>query len=778
VSVAGPTDEAVRASPAWQREWRWVSLALAALAALSSWGHWTWRLDQTIYDAAQSTWTRPAPDDIVIVAIDDASLAAIGRWPWKRAIHAQALDRINQAQPRSVLINLLMTEPDRDPLQDRLLADALARSGRVVLPVGHALDSLGQGHELLPIEPLRAQAHLAHADVTLDVDGVLRHAWLHAGTNADRYPHPALAVLQVGAGEPLALKALQTVPAVDFNGPIQAEAWQRSDRVAIRYLGPPGLIKQVSFAALLRGEVPDSALRGKDVLIGVTARGLADAFLTPVSGLNTGMTGVEVTAQLLSSIKHGQGLYTLSRPTQAVLAALLVWGLAWSFRRVTPRQALFNAMSLSVASVLGSWLLMWGDVWSAPFSTVMAALLAYPVWSWRRLEATARSLEAELKVLGDAAEVAAPDRRNDFMGQRTDALHVASVQLREARQLLADTLAALPDAVFVTDAEGRITQANREAAQVAGLAEAQGLIGQMLTDVLAPLTPSESPTWGLLLQRALQERAPLSTEASHPSGKQYLVNLAAAGDTATDASPGGVIACATDMTALRQAELQRQELLGFIAHDIRSPQASLIALVELQKMGAGLPPDDALAHVDMLARSTLDLCEELLQVMRAETRPVTLKEVDAYSLAEECMEELGLQARTRRIHIQGNWSGDQRLPVEVDDYLVHRALVNLLGNAVKFSPDGGAVKVDVVRHTDALLIAVQDEGPGIPENELGRLFRRYERVEQGRPSKLAAGIGLGLVFIETVARRHGGRIQVSSTPGEGSRFELWLPQAS
>jgi len=114
----------------------------------------------------------------------------------------------------------------------------------------------------------------------------------------------------------------------------------------------------------------------------------------------------------------------------------------------------------------------------------------------------------------------------------------------------------------------------------------------------------------------------------------------------------------------------------------------------------------------------------------------------------------------------------------VDDYLVHRALVNLLGNAVKFSPDGGAVKVDVVRHTDALLIAVQDEGPGIPENELGRLFRRYERVEQGRPSKLAAGIGLGLVFIETVARRHGGRIQVSSTPGEGSRFELWLPQAS
>jgi signal transduction histidine kinase len=76
------------------------------------------------------------------------------------------------------------------------------------------------------------------------------------------------------------------------------------------------------------------------------------------------------------------------------------------------------------------------------------------------------------------------------------------------------------------------------------------------------------------------------------------------------------------------------------------------------------------------------------------------------------------------------------------------------------------------------MLAVQDQGPGIPESELGRLFRRYERVEQGRPSKLAAGIGLGLVFIDTVARRHGGRVQVHNQAGAGARFELWLPQAS
>lgn len=743
---------------------------------MASWGHWAWRLDQTIYDAAQSTWTRPSPSDTVIVAIDDASLQAIGRWPWRRAIHAQALQRINQAQPRAVLFNLLMTEPDRDPLQDRLLADAIAQSGRVVLPVGHSLDSLEQGHELLPIAPLRAHAHLAHADVTLDVDGVLRFAWLHAGTATRLYPHPALALIQVGAGQTeLAPTAPTPADGAQMGPPQNAQAWRRTDRVAIRYLGPPGRVQQVSYATLLRGEVPDSALRGRNVLVGVTARGLADDFLTPVSGLSSGMSGVEVTAQLLSSLQHGEGLYTVPRAAQAALAAALVLGLVWSFRRVAPLQALIHALSLSVGCVLLSCLLMAFDVWWAPFATVLMALLAYPLWSWRRLEAMARSLEEELHALSGSApgvhphlpRVGEPGRDNDFMGQRTEALRQASAQLREARQLLADTLAALPDAVFVIDAQGLITQANRQACQVSGFAHPQALVGQALGEVLAPLTPTEAPDWPTLFERALREQGALSTAASHPRGKQYLVHLAAARD--------GVIVCATEVTELRQAELQRQELLGFIAHDIRSPQASLIALVELQKMGEGLPQDEALEHIESLARNTLDLCEELLQVMRAETRPVTLKRCDLYSLAEECMDAVQLQAQRRRIRIHGNWSGEGRLPTLVDDYLLHRALVNLLGNAVKFGPEDSAVAVLIGTREGHHVIAVQDEGPGIPESELGRLFRRYERVEQGRPSSLAAGIGLGLVFIETVARRHGGRVKVSSTPGVGSCFELWLP---
>lgn len=807
--IAAPT-----AQPSWQREWCWLSLALALLAAWASWGHWTWRLDQTVHDAAQATWTHPAPEDVVIVAIDDASLEAVGRWPWRRAIHAQVISALSEARPRSILYNLLMTEPDNDPQQDRLMAEALRRSGRVVLPVGHAVDTLGQGHELLPLPAFRDASTLAHADVTLDVDGVLRHAWLHAGTPAQAYPHPALALLQVGAAAgatpPASRPVAPPAPLTSTGSPTET-GWQRTDRVAIRYLGPPGRIHQVSVAALLRGEVPASTFTGRDVLVGVTARGLADTFLTPVTSQSTGMAGVEVSGQLLANLRAGGMLHTVPRPAQAATSALLVLLLGWSFRTVTPRKAMAHALLLSGAALTASWLLMAADIWWAPFSTVLVCLLAYPVWSWRRLEATARALQEELDLI--ARDTAAengqvPDApRGDMLDQRTAALRQAGAQLRVARQLLADTLAALPDAVFVLDAQGRVNQANRQAALMSGQASPTALNGRTLPEALAHLVPTEAPSWDLLLKRVASGSAEgenrgasnasdtastphtlpsVTTEASHASGRQYLVHLVPMQgpsaheddgwpDWPTDAR--GVIVCATDLTELRRAEMQRQELLGFIAHDIRSPQASLLALVELQQMGHGPSPDEALQHIESLARGTLDLCEELLQVMRAENRPVSLKTTDLHSLADECIDEVSLRAQLKHVTLAREWDGEIRHPALVDDYLVHRALVNLLGNAVKFSPEHSEVTVSVSTRDGHHIIAVTDQGPGIPQSELGRLFRRYERLEQGRASHLPPGIGLGLVFIDTVARRHGGRVTVDSQPGQGARFELWLPDA-
>lgn len=762
------------------RAWWLVCIGLSALIWAACWWNWTWRLDQAVYDAAQSTWQRPTSPDIVIVAIDDASIQAIGRWPWKRAIHASVLQQIQSAQPRSVLMDLLLSEPDADPVQDAVLAEALRQSGKVILPVSHVLDASGQGHELRPIPVFQNAVRLAHADAAVDADGTLRRAYLWAGTGAHLYPHPALAMLDA-AGEWPANVPRQSGEAQ----PLPASYWQRQAPMLIRFMGSPGRIAQVSYAAVLRGEVPASAFRHRHVLIGVTARGLGEAFQTPASQLGEGMWGVEVIAQFLDALRQGQGIHALPQAANALLSSVLVLGLLWHYRRVTPRQGLVSSAGVALGALLVSWGLMHWGLWWPPFGLALGALLSYPVWSWRKLEATAQDLEQELQRMASDATMDGPDHRArspaapasprakaDFMRQRTDALSEAGAQLRQTRQWLAQTLAALPDAVFLVNSDQLITQANQQACAMTGVEHTTALLGRRLGEVLAPWIPTEAPNWDMLLDQARLARTPVTSAAAHPRGKQYLVALVQAGDATADT---GTIVCATDVTALREAELQRTELLGFIAHDIRSPQASLISLVELHRIGGKMSLEETLQHVDAMARHTLDLCEELLQVMRAETRPIARTQGDLIQLAQDCIDDMQLQARTKDMSLVGNWPPGHMQMATFDDYLLHRAMVNLLSNAIKFSPKGGTVSVSVTREPRHHVIAVRDQGPGIPESELGRLFKRYERVEQGRPSKLAAGIGLGLVFIDTVARRHGGHVKVVNSPGEGACFELHLP---
>jgi hypothetical protein len=104
-----------------------VALPLALLAALLVLTGWSWRADRVVYDLGLSLWRRPPPPDIVIVAIDDASVAAIGRWPWPRVVHSTLLERLAEARPRSIALDLVLSEPDTDPAQDLLLARMLRR---------------------------------------------------------------------------------------------------------------------------------------------------------------------------------------------------------------------------------------------------------------------------------------------------------------------------------------------------------------------------------------------------------------------------------------------------------------------------------------------------------------------------------------------------------------------------------------------------------------------------------------------------------------------------
>ncbi|AHV93067.1 CHASE2 domain-containing protein [Bordetella holmesii] len=150
-----------------------LTLLAALLGSFTGLG----RTDQMLYDRAQSLIGQPAQDDIVLVAIDDDSIATLGRWPWKRDVHAALLDKLRDA--RAVGLDLIFSEPDRDnPAADLALAQAIRAHGKVVLPVilDH-LESAGSYQAPIPILA-QAAADMGFINIPVDKDGVVRRiAW-------------------------------------------------------------------------------------------------------------------------------------------------------------------------------------------------------------------------------------------------------------------------------------------------------------------------------------------------------------------------------------------------------------------------------------------------------------------------------------------------------------------------------------------------------------------------------------------------------------------------
>ncbi|MFM7808026.1 MAG: sensor histidine kinase, partial [Planctomycetota bacterium] len=155
---------------------------------------------------------------------------------------------------------------------------------------------------------------------------------------------------------------------------------------------------------------------------------------------------------------------------------------------------------------------------------------------------------------------------------------------------------------------------------------------------------------------------------------------------------------------------------------------------------------------------------------RLEMAPVTVSR-----LLDWVEAELGPAAEARGIKLAR--TGDGAMRVHANTLLAEQAIGNLVANAIRYAPDGSTVEVASRPDGDAIAVEVRDQGPGIPERHLPRLFERFYRVEASR-AREGGGTGLGLAIVKHIAMVHGGSIEVQSAPGRGSAFTLRLPAAS
>ncbi len=762
-----------RAAPL--RRWRdeiAIAAVVAAVACTLALDGWAWRLDRLVYDLGLSLWTRPPPADIVIVAIDDDSVDAIGRWPWRRAVHATLLERLAAARPRAVALDLLLSEPDPDPQEDRLLAAALTHAAPVVLPASWQPMPDGTRVWVPPVPALRAAARLGTAEAPVDGDGVLRVAFLHAGPTADRLPHLALALLQA-AGEPVH----PGLPADAGLDPIAARSdWERDGRLLIRYAGPPGTIERIPYVDVLRGRVPASRLAGRYVLVGMTAQGLGDTLATPVNGRHEAMPGVEVLANTLYTLKCGDTLRTLAPGAVAAVSAALLALLVLAFAVAGPRVALPTALvSVPLAGAASLLALRFG-LWVTPVPYALAAVLAYPLWSWRRLERALAGLDKEIARLADdplvgGAPAAGLRRRfnaiGDIIGQRLRTLQSAGALVRQARRFLADTLAAMPTAMLVADADHHVLLANAKAAALFDVEAAAELQGLDLLRLLGEFTTAAPCDWAAAIAALGAGDAGVAVEGRLGGGGDYVVQVAAVDLQ----GQRRLVVTVADVEPVKQAQREREEVLAFVSHDLRSPASAIVLLADLQLQGrTQTEAFELLRELRRLAARTLELSEDFVRAAQAQSQPLQRAPVALAELLDEALADLRAQAAAAEVVLQVEAPAPGARAV-LDRLLTARALANLVSNAIKHSPRGGTVAVRATLADERLHLQVRDQGTGLSAPQLAQLARG----DQGAAVRDARGVGLGLLFVQRVARRHGGRLLASQGPEGGALFELELP---
>ena len=227
---------------------------------------------------------------------------------------------------------------------------------------------------------------------------------------------------------------------------------------------------------------------------------------------------------------------------------------------------------------------------------------------------------------------------------------------------------------------------------------------------------------------------------------------------------------------LEHAVGEMRQFSSALAHELRTPLAALRGEMELALLRPGSEREwrtsaaSQIEEIDKLTR----MVNQLLTLARAESGEIPLahEAVDLGALAATVTEQLEPVAQAKDLTL--DCVVRQPVTVKGDSGWLERLLLNLLDNAIKYTPSRGRISVGVSRENDQARVDVSDTGPGIRADALPRIFERFYRVDPARSSAVE-GAGLGLSLAKWIVDRHQGRIDVRSEPGKGSTFTIWLP---
>jgi two-component system phosphate regulon sensor histidine kinase PhoR len=417
---------------------------------------------------------------------------------------------------------------------------------------------------------------------------------------------------------------------------------------------------------------------------------------------------------------------------------------------------------------------------SATVLALMAALVAALVLSWTFSAPLARRVEAVAAVARrySAGDFSRPahDYGQDELGAVARALDGAAQELgRRIDDLSRDRarteaiLAGMVEGVLIVDRQGRVQLVNRAAQDMLRVTEQA--TGRPYVEVI------RHPDIAALIGASLRREPVASRELT--LSRDALRTFVARAAAVASSGDGGAVLVLHDITDLRKAGQIRQDFVANVSHELRTPLTAIRGYVEalLDEPSLGA---DSRNFLDIIGRHTARmerLVKDLLRLARLDARQEPLERTrcgvrDAF---ESVLSELAqaIEAREQRVSVEIPPDAGY---VDADPGKLHDILRNLVENAVNYSPPQSDIRLSAERHAGTVHVIVSDSGPGIPPNDLARVFERFYRVDKSRSGP--GGTGLGLSIVKHLVELHDGQVSVANAPGSGAVFRVVLPDAT
>jgi CHASE2 domain-containing sensor protein/nitrogen-specific signal transduction histidine kinase len=731
---------------------------------------------------------------IVVVAIDDASLQKLGRYPWPRQRFTQLLKVLQQQQASTVAFDVIFSEPAAD---DRALAQAIESHGQVLL--AQAADF--NGLPLQPVPQLQSAAlGTGHIYRRTDGDGITRKIPL------------------TFRGEP-ALSAI-TQQAYGFSHRVPDLPNPNGD-LWLNWVGPVRHIQQYAFADVLNGQVPAAALRDKIVVVGVTATGF-DTLSTPFDR-NPPATGTYLHATAIHNLLNQNALQNpFSGWEFSAIWLLAMPGFGWGLSYLKAKWQV-----LGTGSLVGLWwtgaVIALGANYYLPtvLPIVLLGSTAAAVAMIERLRMH-DFLQRQLQQLSQtylsghnfalAPKFQLPSSQPASIQTLDQLMAIASYfgQAQATQQAITQSLSV---GILAIDPQGRIWFSNETAQRWLSVA-----IGDRVATGLVPLWLDAAQWEQLFTEFLAQPHGPRSLPSATPTTSapptaqwQYetavLVNdrwfslsfTPLQASTHVPFLPDGgrtrMTDCASlvllieDITSRKQIEtnLERQiqelqwlaqlkdELIGRVSHELRSPITNMLVSIELLRTTEA--PAQREKYLNLLEQECLqerNFINDLLnlqvpQIIAPERRskPIVLS-TWLPPLIAPFVARGQTRQQTITIEIAPN------LPILYSDQaVVERIYQELLTNACKYSPAGATIYCTAAQSDDSIDLTVRNLGVTIPPEELPRIFEKFYRIPESDPWK-QGGTGLGLSIVDRLASQIQARIQVRSAD-DVTEFQLQLP---